>query len=46
MADFIKRHDCELKSLAGRDELLKRFVKDTSDIRLHSGEYFTFCEFN
>ncbi|NQZ12879.1 MAG: class I SAM-dependent methyltransferase [Algicola sp.] len=45
MADYIKQHDCELKSLAGRDELLKSFVKDTSDIRLHSGEYFTLCEF-
>lgn len=45
MADFIQQHGCEVKSIAGRDELLQQFVKDSSDIRLHSGEYFVHCQF-
>jgi methyltransferase (TIGR00027 family) len=45
MADFIKPHGCELKSLAGRDKLLTRFVKDDGSVRLHSGEYFVHCRF-
>tara|TARA_B100001971_G_C18267246_1_gene594457 strand:+ start:1380 stop:2264 length:885 start_codon:yes stop_codon:yes gene_type:complete len=45
MADFIQQHDCELKSLAGRDALLERFVKDDRKLHLHSGEYFTLCEY-
>ncbi|MFT4930059.1 MAG: methyltransferase (TIGR00027 family) [Phenylobacterium sp.] len=45
MAEFVKQQGCELKSMAGRDELLAAFVKDDANIRLHSGEYFSHCQF-
>jgi|TARA_B110000902_G_C14242199_1_gene562870 methyltransferase (TIGR00027 family) len=45
MAAFLASHNCELESIAGRDKMLKRFVKDDSNVRLHSGEYFVHCRF-
>jgi methyltransferase (TIGR00027 family) len=46
MAQFLVQHNCQLKSLAGKKELLAQFVKDPDSVRLHSGEYFVHCQFD
>jgi methyltransferase (TIGR00027 family) len=46
MEDYLQKQQCELKSMAGRDELVKSFVKGDMKLRLHSGEYFTHTQFN
>lgn len=45
MEDYLQKQQCQLKSMAGRDELVKSFVKDDVKLRLHSGEYFTHTQF-
>ncbi len=45
MADYLRGHNCSLTSIAGRNELLNAYVNGNSRKRLHSGEYFTLCEF-
>ena len=46
MASYLSQQDCELIALAGKEELLHRFVKDDTNVSLHSGEYFTHCQFS
>lgn len=46
MSAFLTEQGCQLISMAGRDELLNAYVKDTKDISLHSGEYFCYCQFD
>lgn len=44
MADFVKQRGWQQLGLAGRDELLSAYVKDTANVSLHSGEYFAYCQ--
>ncbi|MEY8198171.1 MAG: class I SAM-dependent methyltransferase [Colwellia sp.] len=46
MESYLQKQQCELKSMAGRDELIKFFIKDDIKVRLHSGEYFTHTQFS
>jgi len=45
MSNFLEKHSCKLLSIAGKDELLKAYIHGNLNKRLHSGEYFTHCEF-
>ncbi len=46
MANFLQQRHFELLGLAGRDELLSAYVKDSQNVKLHSGEYFCHCRFS
>lgn len=45
MANYLRSHNCSLTSITGKTELLNAYANGNSRKRLHSGEYFTHCEF-
>lgn len=45
MADYLQSHNCVLTSIAGKTELLQAYMKEDLRKKLHSGEFFTLCEF-
>jgi len=45
MSNFLEKHSCKLLSIAGKNELLEAYIDGKLNKRLHSGEYFTHCEF-
>ena len=45
MAEFLKARRCELKSIAGRDEMVAQQLDGKLNQALHQGEYFVHCEF-
>jgi len=45
MPEFIKARNCEVLSIAGRDEMIAEQTKEPLEIEVHQGEYFVHCRF-
>lgn len=46
MPQFIEQRNCEVCSIAGRDELIAEHIGSSADVDIHQGEYFVHCRFN